>query len=289
MGSVERTSVDAGLHVGRDDHQPSRGDAGAARSPLPSGRSATVAGMAGHHGAYWIPLDGSAHTGPATTMSLPSLRWGRRVPRTPTPDRLHRAAAAAGRLGPRRAGRRWPKIRREIATALRTAAHGLEHHVEHRHRAGLVEWGVAVAALGRLHARRAAGPALAVDDRRAGGRQPGHEHGMAALGEPCAARVAVVDEDGRRSRCAGGRASTSRRCPTGRRSRTAATARSRRARRRAGRRGCAPRADPRRAARRRRRRTRRRASRASARACPAARSPARRRPACGADRRSPAW
>ena len=120
--------------------------------------------------AYWSPLDGSAHAGPATTMSLPSLRWGRRVPRTPTPDRLHRAAAAAGRLGPRRAGRRWPKIRREIATALRTAAHRLEHHVEHRHRARLVERGVAVAALGRLHARRAAGPALAVDDRRRGWR-----------------------------------------------------------------------------------------------------------------------
>ena len=59
-------------------------------------------------------LDGSAHAGPATTMSLPSLRWGRRVPRTPTPDRLHRAAAAAGRLGPRRADRRRPKHPRAL-------------------------------------------------------------------------------------------------------------------------------------------------------------------------------
>ena len=68
--------------------------------------------------------------------------------------------------------------------------------VEQPTAAGLVQRVVAVAALRRLDARRAAALAPAARDRLAGGRQPLPGAVVAALGEAGAARVAVVDEDG---------------------------------------------------------------------------------------------
>ena len=62
-------------------------------------------------------------------------------------------------------------------------AQRVEHDVEHPHRPRLVQRGVAVAALRRLHAGRAPGAALAVADRSAGGGQPAAQHRVPTLGE----------------------------------------------------------------------------------------------------------
>ena len=99
-------------------------------------------------------------------------------PRRPTPltarSPAHRsrvAPSATGGRGRRRPGRR-----------------------EHAHRAGLVQRVVAVAALGRLHARRAAALALAAGDGRPGGLQPRSQHARSR------ARRSRRRRDGRRRR-----------------------------------------------------------------------------------------
>ena len=76
--------------------------------------------------------------------------------------------------------------------------------------------------------RRTGSPssALARGDRLAGRRQPGHGRLVAALGEAGAAGVPVVDEDGHQPGVGVHARSTRRRCPSGRRSRTAAAGRS---------------------------------------------------------------
>src|SRR5688572_27673580 len=70
-----------------------------------------------------------------------------------------------------------------------------QHDVEQPHGAGLVQRLVAVAALGRLDAGRAAARALAGGDRLPGRPQPVGAADPALLGEARAARVPVVHED----------------------------------------------------------------------------------------------
>ena len=89
---------------------------------------------------------------------------------------------------------RWSEDRLH-ATAPRVARRS-SRRSSRRDGAGLVERVVLVAALGGLHARRAALGAGAVRDRLAGGREPGAGGPEAALAEPCPARVAVVHEHG---------------------------------------------------------------------------------------------
>src|SRR5690606_28636079 len=137
---------------------------------------------------------------------LPRLRWGRNVgtdahptPGPPRDDRRRPARPptrpAGGGLPRGRAHRSGPS-RRDGGRRGRLPQR-VEHHVQHRDRPRLVQRGVAVAALGRLHAGRAAGAALAVGDRGAGGGEPPTEDRVTALGEARAARVAVVHEHGR--------------------------------------------------------------------------------------------
>ena len=73
----------------------------------------------------------------------------------------------------------------------------LEQHIDEGHGGGLIEGVVLVAALGRLHAGRAAGLAFAGLDGVAGGGKPDPGLLVAALGEACPAGVAVVHKDGR--------------------------------------------------------------------------------------------
>jgi hypothetical protein len=76
----EADDLETGTIIRRDAGAP-----GTARSSSPPGRSATVTGTTWRDRAYWNLLDGPAPAGSATTMSLPSLRWGRRVPGRPPP------------------------------------------------------------------------------------------------------------------------------------------------------------------------------------------------------------
>src|SRR6478672_11443576 len=77
----------------------------------------------------------------------------------------------------------------------KSTAYGSSEPGEERQRTGLVEHVVQVAALGALDARRAAVAARAATDHRGGVRDPALELVEAALGDPDAAGVAVVDED----------------------------------------------------------------------------------------------
>ena len=83
----------------------------------------------------------------------------------------------------------------------------LKHRVQHLDGVGFAQRLVAVAALRRLDAGRAAALAAARGDRGAGGTEPLPGHLERALGEAGPARVAVVNEDGRglgvRMRCGG--------------------------------------------------------------------------------------
>ena len=72
-----------------------------------------------------------------------------------------------------------------------------DHPSQQRHRPGLVEHLVEVAALRALHARRAAVRARAALEHARGVLDPALEGVEAALGDADAAGVAVVDEDGR--------------------------------------------------------------------------------------------
>ena len=91
--------------------------------------------------------------------------------------RIAQARAKAGRLAP-------------------TSADGVQYQAKHDQRRLLVQRVVAVAAFGRLHAGRAAGPALAGCDRGPGRRQPLGQNGVAASGEPGPAGMPVIDEHG---------------------------------------------------------------------------------------------
>ena len=209
-------------------------------------------------------------------------------PGRPTPDRLHRAAAAAGRLGPRRAGRRRPKPSGRDAGSPAGARRRARRPARSPHppcpagRCRCRTWATARTTGSRRGTRSRRSPpgsrparrASTACPRSANPAPPGWPSWTKTVGQPVC----------------GCTPSTSRRCPSGRRSRTAAAARSPRARRRAARPGSAP-------------ATARRASRAvvvdvvpdragaqlSARACPAARSPARPRPGSAAGSRPPAW
>src|SRR6185295_483583 len=110
---------------------------------------------------------------------------------TPTPEPASPRTAAAVPLAPPtgRAGGGLPLADLPADRA--------QHQVQHAHGTRLVQRHVAVAALGRLHARRAARLAFASRDRRAGGPEPAWEHLVTALGEACAAGVPVMDENGR--------------------------------------------------------------------------------------------
>ncbi|TML25620.1 MAG: hypothetical protein E6G35_11950, partial [Actinobacteria bacterium] len=94
-------------------------------------------------------------------------------------------------------GPAWARAR---AGPLRASARGQrrQESVENPYRLGLGQRVVAVAALGRLDAGRAAGLARARRDRLAGGPQPVPGSVVRALGEPGPAGVAVVHEDGGR-------------------------------------------------------------------------------------------
>ena len=125
----------------------------------------------------------------------------------------------------------------------------LQHSCHHLERAGLGQRLVEVAALGRLHARRAARLARALADEPVRVLDEHVEVAKALQRDPDAARVPVVDEDRRAARSAGGSSSTGRRCPSGRTWPAAAARRSacarRRAARRAGPRAGTPRGGPR--------------------------------------------
>jgi secretion/DNA translocation related TadE-like protein len=120
------------------------------------------------------------------------------------------------------------------------SAQGAQDEVEHGDGTGLVQRGVPVAALGRLERRRGSRRAAALRDGGAGGREPGGQHGVAALGEARAARVAVVHEDGRPPGVRVARRGQPADVPAVARARTAAAGRSRRARRRAAPRAARP-------------------------------------------------
>src|SRR5215213_1955346 len=91
---------------------------------------------------------------------------------------------------------------RLLSALRRTAGIGidsrsLEHSLQEGSRAALVEELVEVAALRRLHAGRTALLARAAREQALGVRDPPFEDLEPALGDPNAAGVAVVDEDGR--------------------------------------------------------------------------------------------
>src|SRR5262245_4283570 len=96
-------------------------------------------------------------------------------------------SGAAGWAGPARAQARAGPV--ELA----------QHHVEGGDGASLVQRFVAVTALRRVHARRAAAGAGAVEDRRTGGAQPGRSSGIGPLGEAGTTVVPVIDEHGGRT------------------------------------------------------------------------------------------
>ena len=97
-----------------------------------------------------------------------------------------------------------------------------QHGSEQRVGAALVQRLVAVAALGRLHARRAPGRALARGDRVAGRAEPGPRRGEPALGEARRRRGGRRRPRPWAARCPGAARSRPRRCPSGRRSPPAA-------------------------------------------------------------------
>ena len=149
-------------------------------------------------------------------------RWPPGPARTPRPGRVVGSVGGASSGRVRRRGRASPGRGQLV-----------EDHVEHPHRAGLVQRVVAVAALGRLHARRAAALALA-----AGHRGPGRLSASGAAPRTRARRSRRRRGARRRrrsspSRCPGAARSRARRGPSGRRWPAAAGCRSRRARRRA--------------------------------------------------------
>src|SRR3954471_13481222 len=91
--------------------------------------------------------------------------------------------------------------RRLLTTLRRTDQPGIDspgrHSAQKRQRAHLVEIVVEVAALRALHARRAAALARAAVEQANRVGDPALELLEAALRDPDAARVPVVDEDGR--------------------------------------------------------------------------------------------
>src|SRR5919108_539240 len=115
----------------------------------------------------WSPA-GAARQEPlvAPQTAVVPKRRNRRPSRYPA----HRAPTVAGR--PPRQGRpatvqeapRYPLTRGPAHRPAGFTIQRVEHNAEHPHCPGLVEWGVAVAALRRLHAGRAAPAALAVAD-----------------------------------------------------------------------------------------------------------------------------
>ena len=105
---------------------------------------------------------------------------------TVTARRAHRRGGATGGRSRSTPGPRRTSTRRVGASASRASSSC--------DGAGLVERLVAVAALGRVHARRAAVGALAGDDRLPGHPQPASGDVVAAFGEPGPAGVAVVHE-----------------------------------------------------------------------------------------------
>ena len=79
----ERSRTDSFTAGWRTTGSEARSAVHAARSPSTEHQSAMAAGMARPGGAYWELPNGDGSTGFAAEMSLPSLRWGRRVPRRP--------------------------------------------------------------------------------------------------------------------------------------------------------------------------------------------------------------
>lgn len=104
------------------------------------------------------------------------------------------AATARARAGP--AGRQTSSSRggRDRVPGARQAG---QDGVEYYEGAGLVQWVVAVAAFGRLHAGRAARRALAGGDGISRRGQPGCQRSVPPIGEPGTAGVPVMDEHSR--------------------------------------------------------------------------------------------
>ena len=133
----------------------------AARSSLHVHRSATTAGSAMDQA---LTDCGPAQRNRRNRRVAPQTAVGPERRLTPTPNRPHREGPPPSRPPPDRAGRRRPtrgrpdRRRRAFSTTSST-----------RTAPGLVQRVVAVAALGRLHAGRAAGCALAGGDRLPGG------------------------------------------------------------------------------------------------------------------------
>src|SRR4051812_22490655 len=151
--------------------------------------------------AYATAAGASPIADAATAAEIPASTRFRPMPRTVDPPRrpVNRPRANAQVHGPELAPRA-PPARRRPETGAKPPVSVVEpgeHPAHHLERARLVERLVEVAALRRLHARRAARLARALCDERVRIAHQGLEAQEPLAGDPDAAGVAVVDEDRR--------------------------------------------------------------------------------------------
>ena len=178
MGTAGRAAAARAVARGRAAPLAGRFAAPMARSSLQQHQSATAPWLAAPErgptgaGSRWPrPVQEPRSVAPQTAVGPE-----RRLTPTPEPAAPRRAAAVPPAPPTGRAGGGLPQ---PAAVAER-----VQHDIQHPHGARLVQRRVAVAALGRLHARRTAGAALAAGDRRAGGGEPARQRSCPRSANP---------------------------------------------------------------------------------------------------------